>query len=180
MSALKLIIEDGSCVENANSYSTVEDARAYWKNRFGGEAWDLSVEGKNHCDDDICKALVMAIDYLRCLDFPADICSDSCVPTPVQCDCRGKDPIVLLKEAQIIIADAILRGWRSFSGSMRVDPLVSSISCPDEGSVTYAAPIPLSMANGLGVTDSLSPVTRVKSILRPILINKKKGFRVLS
>ena len=143
MPKIKLIPEDGTCVDGANTIGTVEGARAYWTNRMGGEPWDLSYEGENFCEESICKAMIGAIDYLNTLDLGGNRCANSCVPTPVNCDCGGKDALSLLEEAQYIAANAILCGWEPFSVQSNQVRLVTSVSSPDEGSVTFARPTPL-------------------------------------
>lgn len=181
MAKITLIIEDGTCVDDANSYARVECARDYWSNRFGGEKWDLSFEGDNHCEQSICKALIGAGDYLRTLDLTKDLCGNSCVPTPINCDCDGKSSIELLKEAQIIVADAILKGWNPFVRSRVSSPLISSISSPDEGSMSFASPVSLNVLQGCAPEEIGRDVKRrIHKLLEPIMSHKIKGRRVLS
>lgn len=176
-----LIIEDGSCVDGANSYATESDGRVYWTNRFGGEMWDLSYGGDNHCDAEICKAYFGAIDYIRSLCFLPNTCPSDCLPNPIQCDCDAKDSIALLKEAQIILADAILKGWRPFQTTGSNSPRVLSVSSPDEGSVTFAGPVPLKSIHGSSSSNiGRDAVRRVHNILSPILAKKPKGRRVIT
>ena len=147
MGIKSLIVEDGTCVHDANTWKTVEDGRDYWSLRFGGEPWDLSFAGKNYCDADICKALIGAADYLRCLDWNSVCCPKSCLPSPVQCDCYGKPAHELLGEAQLLVADAILKGWNGTRQSGG-DVLVKSWSSPEEGSVAFAKPVEMSRLSG--------------------------------
>ena len=181
MSKINLIVEDGSCIEGANTIGTVKGGRSYWSNRIGGEQWDLSVEGENFCDDSICKALITAIDYLNTLDLGPNYCPTSCVPTPINCDCNGRPAIKLLEEAQYIAANAILRGWNPFAVSTQTARLVNSISSPDEGSVTFSRPTPLEPCFPLkGAQIGAEAIRRIRHILRPLMGHAPQGRMFLT
>lgn len=182
MEFCEFIVEDGSCVVDANTFATIDCARGYWSNRFGGEKWDKSFKGENYCDADIKKALIGAIDYLNAQNWGQQMCRNSCVPTPINCSCTGKSAVELLKEAQIVLADAILKGWRPYGSSRASSPLITSISSPDEGSVTFARPTSLACYNGMANTDDIGRevLARVRGLLRPLIGGRFKGRRVIS
>jgi hypothetical protein len=54
-----LVVEDGTLVEGANSYVSIEDADAYWAEGRGNDEWLDAV------DDDKLKWLLEAADYLN-------------------------------------------------------------------------------------------------------------------
>ena len=181
MAKFHWIVEDGSCVENSNTYATPECGREYWSNRIGGEEWNLSFEGENYCYDAIRKALIGAMDYIRTLELGPSYCKDSYAPVPIKCDCRGKSPVDILKEVQLIAANAILNGWNPFSVTRRNTRLVTSVSSPDEGSATFARPTPLQPFVPVKSEEiARQAKAHINKILKPILVNSNKGIRVLS
>ena len=166
MANVKLIQFDCSCPPDANTFALVEQSRNYMTNRFGGEKWDLSFSGENYCNDSICKALVSAFDYINSMKFDLPCCCDDNV-------------LKLLQEAQIIAADAILKGWRPFEPQGQSGPLVRSISSPDEGSVTFASAVPLNTYMNGGQSDiGASTKRRIEAILSPIK-SKSRGRQVI-
>ena len=191
MTLPKFIVEDGSCVLNANTAALPEDGDSYFPLRMGGEAWDSTFEGAKHCYDDKCKALFMAMDVLKCLPWPHMPSHCQCcvndLPTLVNCcDCCG-NPYDKLKEAQLLIADAILNGWKPWAseGGIGSGIMVNSMSRPGSGSVTFTNPVPLSSLKGGKCTTAQRMTsetigTRVFSLLKCYLQSDSQTIQVIS
>ena len=194
MTALpKFIVEDGSCVSGANTFALPDDGRAYWPLRMGGEKWDISFTGEKHCDEDICKALFAAMDFMKCFNWKKQArhckCCKNDLPNPqVCCDCDGCNFVYeRLKEAQLIIADAILNGWRpwqsdglGFGSNVMVDSMSRSGS-----SMKFSSPVPLSSlkktkcVTGMAMT-SQSLGARLQSILKCYIETEDHSIQFIS
>jgi len=155
MSALpKFIVEDGTCVSGANTFALPADGHAYFPLRLGGELWDISAEGNKHCDKDICKALIVSMDFLKCLNWKRQPrhcrCCKNDLPKPVICcDCDACGHVYeRLKEAQLIVADAILNGWHPWKSEggdtgLGSDVMVDSMS-RSGSTIKFTNPVALS------------------------------------
>lgn len=194
MSALpKFIVENGDCVKDANTFATPDDGRAYFPLRFGGEKWDVTFEGEKHCDKDICRAIFGAMDMLKCLDWkpqPSHCrCCKNDLPKPVICcDCDSCGFVYeRLKEAQLLIADAMLNGWSPWASggsSLSSNIMVESMS-RSGSSVKFSAPVPFSsLKQGKCKTANLMTSealgNRLHSILKCYLEPIDHSIRVLS
>ena len=188
----KFIVEDGSCVEGANTFALPDDGRIYFPLRFGGEQWDPSFEKDAYCEDDICKALIGAIDVLKCFDWNPQPhgckCCNNDLPNPgVCCDC---DPcgswIDHAKESQLIIADALLKGWKPWevAGGIHPEIMVDSMSRSGR-SINFSKPVSLaSIRRGKCITaatiTSEALGQRLYSILKCYLVPVEHGIQVLA
>lgn len=195
----KWIVEDGSCVKGANTFAVPDDGRVYFPMRFGGEQWDPSFEGEGdmqpYCEEDICKALMGAVDVLKCFNYNPQPrgckCCNNDLPNPdVCCDC---DPcgnwIEKFKEAQLIIADAFLKGWRPWDtaggvGSLHPEIMVDSMSRSGR-SIKFSKPVSLAaIKRGKCATSSIITSEglgqRLHSILKCYLVTDEQGIRVIS
>ena len=194
MAALpKFIVEDGSCVPNANTFALPEDGEAYFPLRFGGERWDITSELKDkHCAEDKCKALFVAMDLLKCFSWRKSHCkcceNDLPKPSPNCCCDDCGNVYDKLKEAQLLIADAILNGWNPWEvsqGGILGDALITSISRPGS-SMSFARPVSLSSIRGTKCATNPQTMTsqalgsRLHSLLKCYLEHKSQGITVIS
>jgi len=101
------IVEDGSCVENANTFSMPQDTRDYFARLPNGEMWDNSSEGCKVTDEQLDKFKAAAIEYLKMLDWVNDCCCCNDLPMPYDCSCSQTGcptPILTSKRASPMTA----------------------------------------------------------------------------
>jgi len=184
-----LIVEDGSCVPDANTFALPEDGRKYFPLRFGGEKWDISFQGEKHCEEDICKALIGAIDIMKSFNWRKQHhsceCCENDLPNPYYCcECDGCGRVYdRLKEAQLIIADALLNGWNPVSKRLGNEPLVTSMSRRGK-SINFSTPVRLSSLGGcnehVNLASTHSVVTRLRGLIGCYVVKPKKGPLILN
>ena len=187
----KFIVETGKCVPNANTWATPDHGYGYFPLRFGGEKWDKAFEGTPHCEQDICRALFTAVDVLRCFNWVNNCCCENDLPAPYDCDCRctqcsNANPADKLREAQLLIADAILNGWKPWGSQegYSSDPLVESMSKPGQGSIKFATAVPLSSIKRQKCNSTINSGAALKgrlhSLLKCYLVDDDCGIQVIS
>lgn len=146
MSLPKFIVEDGSCVPDANTFATVECGQKYFAGNPDGWPWNGNSQ-KGACkEEDLCGALLWAARWMRTMKWINNCCCANDLPSPRDCSCQNrcdKDrvPTRKLKNAQLEIANAYLRGWRPFKGSggkSADDILITGFTQPDEANFSFA------------------------------------------
>lgn len=145
------IVEDGSCVPYANTYVTVQEIRDHFSRLPGGEIWDQTDEGCKIRDEDAERYMAGAIEYLKLLDWVNDCCCCNDIPMPYDCSCAcngcSSNSYPAMRKAQMLIVDAMARGWQPFT-IQGESIMVKSMSTPGGGSYNFDSAVDLNAFRG--------------------------------
>lgn len=150
MTEKTLIIEDGTCVPDANSWHTVQDVRDYFSRLPNGSHWSMTDAGCMIDDDVAEKSIAAAVEYMKLLDWKNNCCCENDLPMPYDCGCSNgcsKGSHDALVKASILLTDAFAQGWSPYYTKTQ-DIMVKSMSTPGGGSYSFSEPVDLESFRG--------------------------------
>lgn len=175
-----LVIEDGSCVDGANSFVSIGDLKAFACVQLNGAALTTKLEGMDN--DDLSRMLFAAMEDLACRPFCGAVKCD--LPFP-RSGCNWSDLTIPanIKKAQMLIALDLCNSIGSQSANTGDGVIVKSMKVKDDSftflngaRMTFDGDGCSPTITEAGEATTSSTTSKIDCLLAPFL--KKKTMKV--